>query len=83
MPIFEYICKSCKHEFEALVRGKTTPQCPECQSTELEKLFSLPRVKSESTKQLGMKAAKKRDASQARDRLHDRLNYEKSHDRHG
>jgi hypothetical protein len=30
-----------------------------------------------------MRAAKQRDASQARDRMHERLHYEKSHDRHG
>ena len=30
-----------------------------------------------------MKAAKKRDAGQAQDRMHNRLHYEESHDRHG
>jgi len=30
-----------------------------------------------------MKAAKKRDAGQAKDRMHDRLHDEESHDRHG
>ncbi len=83
MPIFEYACKACNHQFEMLVRNTTVPKCPECDNVDLEKLFSLPKVKSESTRQLSMKAAKKRDATQAKDRMHDRMTYEKSHDRHG
>ena len=31
MPIFEYICKECEHEFEALVFGKQKAECPKCQ----------------------------------------------------
>jgi hypothetical protein len=30
-----------------------------------------------------MRAAKKRDAAQGKDRMHEQLKYEESHDRHG
>ncbi len=41
MPIFEYKCKKCKHQFEALVRsGEEKPSCPKCASKNLEKLIS-------------------------------------------
>ena len=83
MPIYEYACKSCHEQFELLVRGSTIPECQACGSRDLDKLLSLPRVKSESIRSQSMRAAKKRDAAQAQDRLHDRLQYEKSHDRHG
>lgn len=83
MPIYEYSCKKCSNQFELLVRGKKTPACPSCDSEDLERLLSVPGVRSESTKDLSMRAAKKRDASQAKDRMHDRLHYEQSHDRHG
>jgi putative FmdB family regulatory protein len=83
MPIYEYRCQQCSNEFEVLVRSDTAPRCPDCDSEELEKLLSLPRVHSESTRGKSMRAAKQRDASQARDRMHERLHYEKSHDRHG
>jgi putative FmdB family regulatory protein len=83
MPIYEYSCKECENQFEELVLGDETPRCPSCGSEALERLMSLPRVRSESTKDLSMRAAKKRDAGQAKDRMHDRLHYEKSHDRHG
>jgi putative FmdB family regulatory protein len=35
MPIFEYICKECDHEFEALVLGSDKASCPKCQSKKL------------------------------------------------
>jgi putative FmdB family regulatory protein len=41
MPIYEYACSDCGHAFEALVRSDTVPQCPQCQSTSLEKQLSV------------------------------------------
>jgi putative FmdB family regulatory protein len=41
MPIFEYACRACGKEFEALVRSSDTPQCP-CGSTDLQKKLSTP-----------------------------------------
>jgi putative FmdB family regulatory protein len=41
MPIYEYACKQCGHEFETLVRSSTVPDCPSCSSTELEKKLSV------------------------------------------
>lgn len=41
MPIFEYACQSCGHAFEALVRSSTTPECPHCHSTQLDKQLSV------------------------------------------
>ena len=83
MPIYEYSCQACGHRFEALVRRTTTPACPSCHSQDLERLMSLPTVQSEGTKQKSLRAAKKRDAAQGKERMHDQLQYERSHDRHG
>jgi len=83
MAIYEYSCKACGHQFELLVRHDTKLVCPACEGTDLEKLSSLLSVRSTGTRDLAMRAAKKRDASQARDRMHDRIRYEESHDRHG
>lgn len=41
MPIYEYACGDCGNEFEALVRSDTTPVCPSCHSTKLDKLLSV------------------------------------------
>ena len=79
MPIYEYECRGCGHQFEALVRKSDTPACPECASTELERLLSLPVVKSESTKAQALRAAKKRDKAQGTERTMEQLKYERSH----
>jgi putative FmdB family regulatory protein len=41
MPIYEYACNACRHEFETLVRSSTVPDCPRCHSTDLEKKLSV------------------------------------------
>lgn len=41
MPIYEYKCRKCSHEFERLIRKDEVPPCPECESAEVEKLLSL------------------------------------------
>ena len=80
MPIFEYRCKTCQHAFEALVRTGDVPACEACKGTDLEKLFSLPAIKSESTHALAMRAAKGRDKAQGAEREHTQREYEKNHD---
>jgi len=80
MPIFEYACKACGKEFEALVRPNTgAPSCPACQGTELEKLISIPAVKSESTHALALGAAKKRDQKAATHNARVQREYELHH----
>ncbi|KJS33175.1 MAG: FmdB family transcriptional regulator [Desulfatitalea sp. BRH_c12] len=40
MPIYEYHCEQCGHEFEQLVFGKESPQCPTCSSAKVCRLMS-------------------------------------------
>ena len=80
MPIYEYRCQRCDTAFELLIRGNTPPACPACDSLDLDRLLSLPRVQSSSTRSKAMRAAKRRDKSQATERMHTRLEYEANHD---
>ena len=41
MPIHEYACRACNHQFETLVRSSETPSCGSCGSTELDKKLSV------------------------------------------
>ncbi|HNQ22917.1 MAG TPA: zinc ribbon domain-containing protein [Phycisphaerae bacterium] len=42
MPIYEYICTACRHEFEELARTMAArkPKCPSCGSGRVERKFS-------------------------------------------
>jgi putative FmdB family regulatory protein len=42
MPIYEYQCSQCQHQFELLVRSGEAPRCPECGTQQLEKQLSVP-----------------------------------------
>lgn len=80
MPIFEYACKACGKQFEALVRSQdAAPNCPSCQSADLEKLISRPAIKSESTHGLAMKAAQKRDKIAGAEKAREQREYELHH----
>jgi putative FmdB family regulatory protein len=41
MPLFEYACRACGHQFEYLTRQGQQPTCPACASSELEKQLSV------------------------------------------
>ncbi|RMG74142.1 MAG: zinc ribbon domain-containing protein [Nitrospirae bacterium] len=41
MPVYEYICNSCGAEFEKLVFGSQKVNCPNCNSDDLKKKFSV------------------------------------------
>ena len=79
MPIFDFICSKCEHQFEALVRGNVAAACPACGSTELEKQLSLPAIKTENTHGSAMRSAKQRDQALGKDRMHEQRKYEQSH----
>jgi putative FmdB family regulatory protein len=80
MPIFEYSCKGCGHEFEALVRPNTAaPACPSCSATDLEKLISRPAIKSDSTHAMALRAAQKRDKKAGAEKAREQREYELHH----
>lgn len=44
MPIYEYVCNECGHEFETLQKMSDAPlsDCPECKKSALKKKISAP-----------------------------------------
>ena len=59
MPLYEFECRTCHHQFEALVRGESSLTCPKCQSADLERLLSMFGVSSESTRQANLAKGRK------------------------
>ncbi|GIW78736.1 MAG: hypothetical protein KatS3mg105_0543 [Gemmatales bacterium] len=50
MPLYEYTCSKCSHEFEALVFNGERVECPQCKAERVERRLSLPaRPKTESS----------------------------------
>jgi putative FmdB family regulatory protein len=81
MPLYDYRCKACGHEFEALVRPPAAPACPSCASAVLERLlsgFSF-SVRSGGLSKGARKAVQKQQASQYRDQAAYQQEIEKKH----
>ncbi len=66
MPIYEYQCRRCSQQFELLVLARTVPECPSCQSQDLEQLFSTFGMSSDGMRQANALAAR-RASVQAKD----------------
>jgi len=62
MPIYEYTCRSCRHEFEVLLLPASTdpPQCPQCDSKDLGQTLSAFAVKTGERSSAAWKAARKK-----------------------
>jgi len=47
MPIHEFVCKKCNHQFEYLVLSASEPDpaCPKCQDKKVQKLMSAGSVR--------------------------------------
>ena len=50
MPIYEYKCLKCEHQFEVIQRFTDNPveSCPECNNKSVQKLVSAPSFRSVS-----------------------------------
>jgi len=79
MPLYDYKCRACGHQFEALVRDATLPNCPSCQGQNLEQLLSMFAVSSDGTRRANLQTAKKKNAKVARDKRMAEWEYEKQH----
>jgi putative FmdB family regulatory protein len=82
MPILEYSCRACGHQFEFL-KLPTTPdaaKCPACQGEDLERLLSRfamstrehtkARVKAARKQHLGSKEHKEKQIARTEDHHH-------------
>lgn len=59
MPVYEYVCKACGHEFEELSRSMTDSNvvtCPKCEKRTAERKLSLFAARLGTSKPVGMSA---------------------------
>ena len=81
MPLFDFRCRACGEEFEALVRPPTPPACPACAATDLERLlsgFSF-SVRSGGLSPAARRAVQKQQKAQHRDQAAYQTEIEKKH----
>ena len=80
MPIYEYHCRGCGHQFEFLVLPTTgAPSCPSCESQDLERLISMFSASSEGSRAVALSDGRKRAGKVQRDKAHADAEYIKNH----
>ncbi len=42
MPLYDYTCQECEHTFEALVFDNEAVECPQCRTSRVQRLLSVP-----------------------------------------
>ncbi len=71
MPIYEYACRSCEHQFESIQKASEAPlrDCPECGEATLKKLLSAPvfRLKGSGWYETDFKTGDKRNVVETGD----------------
>ena len=83
MPIHDFRCRSCGHEFEALSRPQDPPiTCPSCKGADLEKLLSGFATSTAESRAANALSSRKRQISANKDKLVADEEYRKEHEGH-
>ena len=72
MPIYEYKCSKCEHQFEVIQRFSDNPveSCPECNEKQVKKLVSAPsfRLKGGGWYETDFKTGSKKNIVDTKDK---------------
>jgi len=80
MPIFEYKCQACSHQFEKIVRHGEKPEaCPECGAAQLEQLLSIPGISTAKSRHVTHGDARRRAMSIKKEKDHAQAEYERNY----
>jgi putative FmdB family regulatory protein len=81
MPLYDFHCRACGHEFETLVRTGDTPACPACRSIDLERLLSTFALSTDERRQAAVRDSRKRQIRANRDKVIAEEEYRAKHDK--
>ena len=83
MPLYDFHCKQCDREFEALVRPNDPPTtCPSCKSADVEKLLSAFALHTDERRAAAALDSRKRQIKANKDKVIADEEYRKEHEGH-
>jgi putative FmdB family regulatory protein len=83
MPIHDFRCRTCGHEFEALVRAQDPPtRCASCSGADVEKLLSGFAVSTAEKSRAAAHKSRQRQITANRDKVVADEEYRKEHEGH-
>jgi putative FmdB family regulatory protein len=82
MPLYDFHCRGCGHQFELLVRaGDPEPICRSCQSRDIERLLSTFAVSYAEKTQAAARSSRKRQIAARKDAIIADEEYRQKHDK--
>ena len=83
MPLYDFLCRNCKHEFETLVRAQdpNPPACPSCGGADLERLLSSFAVDTADLRQAAARDSRRRQIAKRKDAYIAEEEYRHKHDK--
>ena len=82
MPLYDFQCRACGHEFEVLVRsGDEAPVCPSCKGRDIERLLSTFAVSYAEKSQAAARDSRKRQIASRKDAIIADEEYRQKHDK--
>ena len=84
MPLYDFHCRGCGHDFEALVRpqDQEPTRCPSCQGVDLERQLSTFAVSTAEKTQAAAKQSRQRQVKANKEKLVADEGYRKEHEGH-
>jgi putative FmdB family regulatory protein len=84
MPIYDFRCRACGHDFEALVRpqDQQPTQCPACRSADLERQLASFAVSTAEKTAAAAKQSRQRQIKANKEKLVADEEYRKEHEGH-
>jgi putative FmdB family regulatory protein len=79
MPIYEYRCRACNHQFEKLVKVDETPPCPECSHMDLERVICAPGISTQKSRSHTHGIARKAATAVKKEQDHAQREYERNY----
>jgi putative FmdB family regulatory protein len=80
MPIYEYKCSQCSHQFEKLVKmSDQTPACPACAGSQVERAVSLPAISTQKSRGYTHGIARRKARSIKKEQDHAQAEYERNY----
>ena len=71
MPLYDFRCRACGHEFETLVRAGAPPVCASCGSDDLERMLSTFATSSDTSRKANLHSVRAKAAKARKGKLHD------------
>ncbi len=80
MPLYDFKCRACSHDFDQIVKVGEIPNCPMCGAADVEKLLTFnASVSTDKTRSRALASARRKGQAIKREQDHAQREYERNY----